>query len=83
MYVRKESKETFIAFLLGYELGTESKCQLSDTISEFLSSQFKIKKQTTGWPSQITEYANKYKLSWAIEIKQIRNTNFSSFNKLF
>lgn len=71
MFVRNESEETFTAFLLGYQLGTEDECRLSEAISKLLFTQYKIKKQATGWPGQITEYANKYKLSWSTAFKKI------------
>ena len=71
MYIGKVTDNSIISFIHGYEIGTEGKCNLTDSISELLSSQYSIKKMATGWPGQIREYGIKNKLNWVTSFRKI------------
>lgn len=71
MYVGEVSKESIIAFIHGYELGTEGKCSISNSISELLSKEFKIEKMATGWSGQIQEYAKQNNQNWILSFRKL------------
>ncbi len=70
MFIGKQSQDSIISFITGYEMGTKGKCNLTYSISELLSSHYKCKKMATGWPGQIREFSIKNKVNWIVGFKK-------------
>lgn len=71
MFIGKVSDDSIISFIHGYEIGTDGKCNLTEPISELLSSQYSITKIATGWPGQIGEYAIKNEFDWITSFRKV------------
>ncbi|WP_299683633.1 hypothetical protein [uncultured Dokdonia sp.] len=71
MYTMRDETQNIIAFIHGYEIGRNGKCDFSNQISEILENEFKLKKRALGWNGQIIEFGKKNNLNWETAFKKI------------
>jgi hypothetical protein len=64
MFVCPSNRENVVAFLDGYEWGTENLCKFTKRLSEHIAKKHRIKPGSLGWPHQIAQLAEKRSLHW-------------------
>lgn len=64
MYVYRLDKEQIVAFIRGFEIGSEGNVNLSEQVSTWLKNRHQITKSNPGWPGQIQVYADRKSISW-------------------
>ena len=70
MFIYKENKDTIIAFIHGFESGWNNNRQFTETLSDSLGKEFKIRRNATGWHGQIERIAEKLEIGWTIVFKR-------------
>jgi len=64
MYICPSNKANVVAFLHGYEYGSDSDFKLTDEIKSLLINKYKIKESNMGWPHQIDTFSKKKSIEW-------------------
>jgi hypothetical protein len=64
MFVCPSNRENVVAFLHGYQCGTENLCKFTERLSEHIAEKHRIKAGALGWPHQIAQLAEKRSLHW-------------------
>lgn len=64
MFICPSNKENVIAFIHGYEYGTQNKCLFTKHLKELLENKYQIKYNQFGWPNQIERLAEKREITW-------------------
>jgi hypothetical protein len=71
MYILCEDDNNVVAFIHGYEIGTNDKCKFTKLLSQYFEKKLSIRYRADGWPGQIRRYAYKKGIPWLIAFKQI------------
>ena len=64
MYICPSERSGVIAFLSGYENGTDGECKFTNILSEHLEKRHRVKRRAMGWPEQIGRLAERLSLEW-------------------
>jgi hypothetical protein len=61
MYTGKENKDAISAFIQGYEIGRDNRCDFIEKLIESIEEEYRIESRATGWIGQIGCLADKQK----------------------
>lgn len=64
MFVCPSNRDNVVAFLHGYEYGTDGECRFIEALSRLMAERYRIKPDSLGWPHQIARLAEKRSLDW-------------------
>lgn len=71
MFITEDKTGNITSFICGFEIARNGKCDFSGQISELLENEFNIQRKALGWPGQVAEFGDRYKLSWESAFKKI------------
>ena len=70
MYVQPVDLRTVTSFIDGYETGLGN-TELTDSIKNYLISNYDIEYSSDGWPGQIQRFGDTINLSWLDTFKKV------------
>lgn len=71
MYIGKETEDSIISFIHGYEIGSGEKCQFTKILDKYLENEYQIPRMSTGWPGKIRELTTRNNKSWVSNFRKV------------
>jgi len=64
MYVCPVDEHGIVSFIVGYEVGSQGRCQFTKLLAEELAKKHRVKPDGQGWPGQVRRFGERRGIRW-------------------